>query len=121
KPDNFIIPAVNFKNTVIVPAVKLSSEEQKLITNEEYAVGDSAPKAEDLVPDLQNKIVREKEPKEGLPDPEKSPCDANLEEDETDTETQTENTPAKDSPVTSNEPSPTDLTQEKVSGLSIKS
>ena len=121
KPDNFIIPAVNFKNTVIVPAVKLSSEEQKLITNEEYAVGDSAPKAEDLVPDLQNKIVREKEPKEGLPDPEKSPCDANLEEDETKAETETPNTPANESPVTPNEPSPTDLTQEKVSGLSIKS
>src|SRR5690606_12080150 len=82
KPDNYIIPAVNFKDTVIVPSVKISSEEQNLITNEEYAVGDNAPQAQDLVPDLQNKIIRDKEQKEGLPDPEKSPCDANLESED---------------------------------------
>ena len=119
KPDNFIIPAVNFKNTVIVPAVKISSEEQKLITNEEYAEGDSAPQAKNLVPDLQNKIIREKEQKEGLPDPENSPCNANLEPEEI--LTKTEIIPTPEAVATKDQPPVPDLTQEKVSGLSIKS
>jgi len=141
KPDNFIIPAVNFKDTVIVPSVKISSEEQNLITNEEYAVGDNAPQAQDLVPDLQNKIIRDKEQKEGLPDPEKSPCDANLESED---EAGTVEIPGESGVVAEEKPSAEikeepgntvkadkeqkeeiselpDLIQEKVSGLSIKS
>ncbi len=139
-PDNFIIPAVNFKDTVIVPAVKLSSEEQKLITNDEYAVGDNATQAQDLVPNLQNKSERDKEPKEGLPDPEKSACDANLESEEeentkdhtdtaevvagenpsaeTENETLPQETHSEETPET---PSIADLNQKKISGLSIKS
>ena len=141
KPDNFIIPAINFKDTVIVPAIKISTEEQKLITNEEYAVGNNAPQARDLVPDLQNKIIREKEPKEGLPDPEKSACDANLEDE---AEESTEGITGEAGGIAEENPSAEtkeeagnavkadaeekeeasavpDLTQEKISGLSIKS
>lgn len=120
KPDNYIIPAVNFKDTVIVPAVKISSEEQTLITDEEYAVGDNAPQAQDVIPDFQNKIVREQIPKEGLPDPEKSPCDANIESDEPETlEGNIEEPRETDSPIPKIDP--ININQEKVSGLSIKS
>lgn len=120
KLDNYIIPAVNFKDTVIVPAVKISSEEQTLITDEEYAVGDNAPQAQDVIPDFQNKIVREQIPKEGLPDPEKSPCDANIESDEPETlEGNIEEQRETDSPIPKIDP--ININQEKVSGLSIKS
>lgn len=120
KLDNYIIPAVNFKDTVIVPAVKISSEEQSLITDEEYAVGDNAPQAQDVIPDFQNKIVREQIPKEGLPDPEKSPCDANIESDEPETlEGNIEEPRETDSPIPKIDP--ININQEKVSGLSIKS
>ncbi len=118
KPDNFIIPAVNFKNSVIVPAVKLSSEEQKVITNDEYAEGDSAPRAQDLIPDFQNKIVREKEKKEGLPDPEKAPCDANLEPEQPESSEEDNFQPQNE---TAAPPSAPNIKTEKVSGLSLKS
>ena len=113
KPDHFIIPALNFKATSpAAPAIKLSSEEKKLITNNEYAEGDSAPKPTVQVPNPQIVTTEEvKEPTEGLPDPEKSNCHTQPEEEEKSVEL-----------VAGEEKIPTPpLSQEKVSGLSIKS
>ncbi len=114
KPEHFIIPAANFKSfTPAAPAVKLSSEEKKLITNEEYAVGSSAPEATSQIPDPEKASPAEvTSPKEGLPDPEKSNCLTQPEEEVTAAAPE----PVENKPVTM-----PDLGQEKVSGLSLKS
>jgi DNA polymerase-3 subunit gamma/tau len=73
KPD-FIIPAENFKKTVVVPpTIKLSEDQKKLITDNEYAIGSSAASASVQIADPKNFRVRTG-PTIGLPDPEKSNC-----------------------------------------------
>ncbi|HSJ11615.1 MAG TPA: DNA polymerase III subunit gamma/tau [Gillisia sp.] len=111
KPEHFIIPASNFKATPAAPAIKLSSEEKKVVTNNEYAEGNSAPQPAAQVPNPQIITLEEvKEPTEGLPDPEKSNCHTQPVKEETPVEV------AEEEKI-----SPPPLSQEKVSGLSIKS
>lgn len=111
KPEHFIIPASNFKATPAAPAIKLSSEEKKVVTNNEYAEGNSAPQPAAQVPNPQIITLEEvKEPTEGLPDPEKSNCHTQPVKEEKPVEV------AEEEKI-----SPPPLSQEKVSGLSIKS
>ncbi len=76
KKPEFIIPAENFKNAVVVPpTVKLSAEEKVVVRDNEYATGNSAASPEVQVPDLKNfKPSVNPAATKGLPDPENASC-----------------------------------------------
>ena len=55
KDESFIIPASNFtQSPVPTPALKISPEQKKVITNNEYSVGHSAPEPEAQIPSVEN-------------------------------------------------------------------
>lgn len=79
KPEGYIIPAEHFRNIAPASPKKLSSEEKRVISENEYAKGDSAPTVTSIVP-AQNSPdpdKADKNPSEGLPDPEKTNCHPN--------------------------------------------
>ncbi len=113
KSEKFIIPASNYKNKIPdTPSFKLSIAEQAVIRDNEYATGDSAPQPEDQLPDSSmNRILKEPDTSKGLQDPDKIPCDTSTEKEEPDPMLK-EDTEVKTT---------TEVPDEKVSGLSIKS
>ncbi|MCM4159031.1 DNA polymerase III subunit gamma/tau [Antarcticibacterium flavum] len=114
KPEQFIIPAQNYKNFPPAASLKLSSEEKVVVRDNEYGQGNSAPKPEVQVPDTEFKTERQEDkssPVEGLPDPEKSTCRI----EEAPVEAPAEN------PAPSPAPAATITSKEKVSGLSLAS
>ncbi|UJH91502.1 hypothetical protein LZ575_01785 [Antarcticibacterium sp. 1MA-6-2] len=76
KPEGFIIPSKHFKNIAPTSPKNLTSEERRVISENEYAKGDSAPTVESQVPAQNNPDPEkaDKVPAEGLPDPEKTNC-----------------------------------------------
>lgn len=54
KHESFIIPASNFTQTPVpTPAFTISKEQKEVITNNEYAVGDSAPTPQAQIPSVE--------------------------------------------------------------------
>lgn len=121
KASSFIIPPSNFtKPPIPTPALKISTKEKEIITNNEYSQGDSAPPRESQLPSAPVKNSGNFNPQAAKPDEENKPETSVEKLNEIAVE---EPTHASEEVKTETKPPSVEntITKKKVSGLSLKS